>query len=272
MVWGQPQASGIGNFSGVVTTYRQNALGKWVEAGSLIPTDTVPLDRFGETLLIHDDLLVVSRGGRRVQVYRWDDKDKWQLEADLSIEGNIVGGQPFALDKDSLYLSTSQGVYRYGNSTGGWAQEQRLERVSLVETDELRNYGGSIAIDGDWLWVGVGKREVYDSEGNLERIATIGVYHKETDGVFRLWQTIQTPNESADIGAHIEVDGGTAVVAGWSSNVYLFRLNAITGSWQEAKAFDYESVTKIDLGGERLAVLSNHLESAKNVLISIGSP
>ncbi|HPF37123.1 MAG TPA: hypothetical protein P5081_00350 [Phycisphaerae bacterium] len=177
VVVGAPNADGAAPRSGAVYVFRKMG-GVWAQEAKLIPSDGVAYDRFGESVSISDDTLVIGASGRddlgrqsgAAYVFErtgatWSqgmaltapDGAAWaSFGARVAISNDtiVVGAR---WDNSVAQTSGSAYVFRYDGVE--WRQEAKL-----TASDARFNgyFGENVAIDGDTIVIGAtGHRAAY---------------------------------------------------------------------------------------------------------------
>ncbi|HEX9894239.1 MAG TPA: choice-of-anchor B family protein [Gemmatimonadales bacterium] len=155
---------------GTVYVYTRSG-NAWRESARLSASDGVPQDRFGRSLSVDGDRLLIgatsldsSRGA--AYVFERDGSGAWKQSAKL-LPATVVAGDAYGrqvlLKGDLAYVAAwgrnqSRGtitIFRRG-ANGRWTEEQ-----SLVASDGQPNdfFGSSVAIDGDLMLVGAAQKD-----------------------------------------------------------------------------------------------------------------
>lgn len=250
--------------------------GTWSEAAMLVASDGMADDRFGGSVAIAGDTLVVgaaladpSRGVGAVYVFTRSD-DSWTEAAKLTVSGEstenffgpsvalagntIVVGVPDA-DIDGTYR---QGVvYIFTRMGNTWTETAMLTASDGAYADRL---GTSVARAGNTLVVGAPGADVWG--GPLD--GAVYVFTR-TDGIWMETAKL-VPSRRAHyprFGTSVALDGNTVVVGtpnsggGHRGEVYVF---ARTGdTWMETERLVASDGTVIDELGKVLALVGNTL-------------
>lgn len=168
LVVGAPRDDDVSEDAGAAFVYRWNGL-QWVEETKLIAADGTENDRFGTSVAVEGDLIIVGALYATGDVemcgsayaYRYVD-GAWHQEAKLTPadeEDSLRFGESLSLCGDNLvvgapwssYASTRAGaafVFKYGS--GIWKQTARLLPGDIESWDA---FGQSVAISGDLVVV-----------------------------------------------------------------------------------------------------------------------
>ena len=191
LVIGAPGVDEVEDNAGGAYVYRYSD-GGWIEGPRLLPFGdlTSPSDRFGRSVAVHGDLIVVgaprdNQSGphagaayvfRRIEG-NWEEQDKLLGEAGDSLGASVaVTGEPGheCIAVGARYHNALTGcVYTFRESAGHWQPEAELTALDGMPGDE---FGRSISMDGDTLVVGAwcdgdggsrsGSAYVYRPNGN----------------------------------------------------------------------------------------------------------
>jgi hypothetical protein len=270
-----------GDNAGSAYVYRYNAAsGQWEEEDRLFADDAEANDRFGTSVAIHGDTIVVgatqedgaiaNAGAGYVfvrSVGTWSQEDK--LTDSMASGTNPHLGRSAAVEGDVAVLGAWQDapagmslvgaavVYRRTGST--WSEEQKLRASDLAD---FRWFGLGVAISGDVIAVGAyGDRADDLSESG-------GAYFFRHDG--KDWIEEDNVNASAPaaddrFGWSIDLDGACAVIgsgttagrawllaydgADWVEQAELETDGAVSSEYGYAVATDGVSIVVGDRGG-----------------------
>ncbi|QDU68718.1 hypothetical protein [Engelhardtia mirabilis] len=198
-------AGGGGNGPGAVYLFERTAAGQWIERQKLAPADLLEDDRFGNSVSIQGDRLVVgappkSFTGRAGSVYTFElQGGQWsstgRLFAPLAAGADELGFS-VALDGDVVAagarLTTNVEVFERTGG-GAWAPVQTLDGA-------IGEFGYAVALDGDVLVVG--------APSDLS--ASIQVHRRDAQGNFVLEQSMDASGAGvvAQLGRAIAIEGG----------------------------------------------------------------
>jgi choice-of-anchor B domain-containing protein len=182
--------------TGVVHVFRRAADGSWSEHARLAPADAVPGDAFGAAVAIADGRALIGAPGWHPadqpddedigRVYEFRLQDGAWTEAgplDAQSEAGAAFGSSIALDGDRALIgapaaSAAHGaafLYRRDPDTGVWSEAARLAAYAGQRGDR---FGTSVAIAGDYVWVGAPVRRGDDT-------GMVYVYRAASDGTLR---------------------------------------------------------------------------------------
>ena len=157
-----------GNQEGRVFVYERNLLGRWVIAQEIAPPGPSRDSRFGDSLAMDDQRLVVGSpsdsigaGSGAFFVYeRSGGTPPWQLQQQVVNDSPLnvpFLGNSVAIEGDCLLVSARGDIQRpgevrvYEEQSGQWILTQVLGSSPPEEGDE---FGGSISLRGDELLIG----------------------------------------------------------------------------------------------------------------------
>ena len=166
---GAPGSDSLGGDSGAVYIYFFNG-SEWVEQSKLTAADGSAMDRFGQSLALEEDHLLIGApyddqsGPDAGAAYFFDRIDATWFQFAKLRTGDAIGdsffGYATALSADTAlvgaYGDDGAGVdagaaYVFRNLGGGWNLESRLTPQGLAAGDEL---GIGVALDGDLALLG----------------------------------------------------------------------------------------------------------------------
>ncbi|MEZ6088083.1 MAG: FG-GAP repeat protein [Pirellulaceae bacterium] len=237
---------------GNVTVYQLDTNQNWVKLTSIVSDDTDVGDRFGNSVAIDDETIVVGSVSNDTDginsgaafVFERTSQDSWtqtqRLSPDdaaqflnfgsaVSVSGDhMIVGAINAEDAGSL---TGAAYIFERDSSGDW---QQVSRLTAPAPTAGAFFGGYVDVSGDTAIVGDNNEAVY-------------VYERQSDGSWTFHSTLQG-DEAADVtyfGRSLAIDNDQIVVGaegdseiGYSTGaVYVYDRDA-EGNWnQSAKLF-----------------------------------
>jgi len=230
MVVGADGDDDNGDASGSAYVYRYDGSG-WIEEAKLLASDGDLWDRFGSSVSISGDVVVVGAYAHNdngndsgsVYVYRYDGSG-WIEEAKLlasdGAEGDLFGFS-VSIGSDAIVVGAygddvnggdydgSAYVYRYDGS--GWIEEAKLLASDGAEHDL---FGFSVSINGDAIIVGA----FYD-EDNGQQSGSAYVYRYDGYGWTEEAKLLASDGEPSDqFGSSVSIDSDVIVVgAHWDN-------------------------------------------------------
>ena len=270
-----------GNDAGAVYVFC-NAAGQWAQTQKLLAGDGQAGDKFGYTIAIAGDVLIVGAPGEdelgssagAAYVFRntngtWTQTDK--LTAAAGVAGDYFGtcvdtdGSTCVIGamSDDEAGNGAGAVYVFVEQDGGWAQQQKLIASNAMSLDY---FGRSVAISGNTMIAGANRADALaDNSG--------AAYIFQYNGQQWVEQCELIPSDGmayAEFGISIAIEGNTAVVgadrdsaAGDDSGaVYVFQSSG--GTWNEVAKLNAPDAYDGDTFGNDVAL-------SEGVLL-IGSP
>jgi hypothetical protein len=274
-------ASKLENETGGAYLFTRSA-GLWTQTARLSASDAQPLDAFGESVALADDLAVVgapnAQGKGAVYIYIRNGAE-WQQQAKLTASDGAIGdlfGAAVAVSADRIVVgapghdgvSSDSGIaYVFVRAGETWSEE-----ASLPAPDELQNarFGRSVAIDGARLIVGAPEGETLT--GIYSGRAHIFVH----DGFTWTHEAMLTPGPSSQnslFGRSVAISGIYALVGALSDDergdnagaAFAFRNTGV--EWIEAaKLTAPDGASTDNLGG-----LSVDISGTDGVVGAMGS-
>ncbi len=174
LVVGAPRHDENGSSSGAAYVYRFDVKGSgtWAQEAKLLPVDVQTGDRFGYSVAIDGNVIVVGafgdddHGGDAGAAYVFrSEGSMWLEEAKLlasdgasadyfgysvAIDGNVAVAGANG-DDDNGYRSGSAYVFRFNDDSGGWLQEAKLIASDGTAYDE---FGRAVAVSAERILVG----------------------------------------------------------------------------------------------------------------------
>lgn len=176
LVVGAPRHDENGSNSGAAYVYRFNVKGSgtWAQEVKLLPAEVQTGDRFGGSVAIDGNVIVVGAHGDddhggdagATYVFRYNpDVSGWLEEAKLvgldvassdyfgfsvAINGNVAVAGAYR-DSDNGYVSGSAYVFRFNEESGGWRQEAKL---LASDGDPWDLFGQVVAVTAGRILIG----------------------------------------------------------------------------------------------------------------------
>ncbi|HAW89118.1 MAG TPA: hypothetical protein DCX61_00445, partial [Gemmatimonadetes bacterium] len=156
---------------GTVYAFQRGPDGRWTEQQRIESPAAAPGDAFGAAVSVVGDRLLVGapkaarnggslEGAGRVFEYRLMD-GLWREGAELTVAGEaeaLFGATIVSSDGRAVIGAPLSGlgfgaafVFNLDATTGTWSERARLDAPEALEGDV---FGGSVALDGDDVWVG----------------------------------------------------------------------------------------------------------------------
>jgi len=253
---------------GAVYMYEKDASDNWVFTQKLINTDVGQFDRFGQSVAIDGNYMIVGARGQdydengnnfengegAAYIFEKDGIGNWNqiqklVASDRGATFQAVFGETVAISGNyavvnkptaSGELGITAGVcYIFERDTNGvWNEVQKIINSHRNNDDRFGDF--SISISGNLIAIGA-RRQDYDASGQNEIInaGAVYIFERDTNGVWNETQKIVASSrlEGYTFGNAVEIDGNFMVV-GSSGNVnsdagtaYVFK--KIAGTWQE---------------------------------------
>jgi choice-of-anchor B domain-containing protein len=227
---------------GGVHAFRQSGDGGWTEALAVTTDESVLGDRFGASLAVHADLMVVGAPGHGAGGAAWVFEKRggdWVRAAKLDAPGAGAGdefGLTVAASGQTIVISapsrdSSRGIvyaYRRG-APGGWSGPVTVG----AGTAPNDRYGRVIALAGDRLLVGVpGPVVAAPPQATLQpKPGAALVYRAQPDGSWVEEARLSFGADSAigfGFGVHLTETEALVGAPGRSGTVYVFRRTGTT--------------------------------------------
>ena len=234
-------APGSGD-SGAAYIYKREGT-VWVEQARLTASDGQNGDQFGASVAMSGDYAVVSapyHGSGVIHIFKreginWNQQTKLTISGDFTVIGKVaISGDYVAVSLWSFYPTHVWRIGIFRRNGLIWAQQTLLQA-----TDPGTGFGGSLAIDGDYLLAGVTEEhywgwpyvgvEVYKGDGN-NWVKQGTLIHRDFSIYDGFGGSVSIDGEYAIIGAPGSRPGGYY----YSGAAYIFRRSGSV--WvQEAK-------------------------------------
>ena len=243
--------------SGAVYVFTRDAGGMWIQRAYIKASNTEGGDRFGESLALDGDTLVVGASREAsnatgvngdqadnsalksgaVYVFTRDAGGVWSQQAYIKASNTDLGdlfGETVALDGDTLAVGASQedsnvvasgAVYVFTRDGGGMWSQQAL--IKAANADILDRFGESLDLDGDTLAVGVSQEDSSatgvngdQADNSAENSGAVYVYTRDGGGMWGQQAYIKASNTEAFdfFGKSLALDGDTLSVAAFAED------------------------------------------------------
>lgn len=268
---------------------RDSTTGVWTLQQELAPSDGLGGDRFGRSVYISGETIVVGADGsddsaqdagsayvfiRDPATGAWFEqqkliasdgayRDNFGRSVSISDDTILVGAHR---DDDFAENSGSAYVFVRDSGTGFWREQQKLVRADGLSTEY---FGWSVSISGDTAAISAvnGKRSFY---GVYFEYGLVYMFGREANT--GLWILVQTLTGSdSDVldrfGQSVSIEGDTVVVGAVShgdnssGSAYVFVRDKDTGRWNEQQELISSDGLSHDRFGESVAI------SARNIVV-----
>lgn len=245
--------------TGAAYLYEYDGAGTWTEVAIFEPSDGVSDDRFGESVSIEGDLILVgarngSTGGC-AYIYENDGTGTFtysETKLEPQVQSNYSGarfGYNVKVADGKAYVSGPQDYSSVGKASAGsvqiWEQANdgtwsRTHRLRGTETSEY--FGSGLDVEGDYLAVGAYNFEVSSTpEADQGRVY---VYKADVNGDYLESNRVMIQNDDKDsyndqrFGSNVVIDGDFLYVSSFGNGsantdaVYIFK-NDGTNNWSQ---------------------------------------
>jgi hypothetical protein len=229
----------IHNNPGAAYIFKQTS-GVWSLQQKIVAADRGPGDRFGGSVSISGDYIIVGAIGH----------------------GFDESGQNFAGSAGATYV--------FHQNAGVWTQTQKLVSSDRAAAD---GFGSSVAIDGDYALISAMGEDEDENGGNTQSQAGSAYMFKNVSGVWSQQQKIvASDRETMDaFGMSVSLEGNYAVIGAAneshdavganrlnaSGSVYIFELSS--GTWVQQQKIVASDRNQEDLFGRQVAISGDHI-------------
>lgn len=252
-VIGAPENDDYGYNSGTAYIFVRDSSGTWTEQAKIYGNDTDRGNRFGESVGVDGDTIVIGsrmkltalgRSGvayifTRDQHGTWNQSDRLlpsdgmtgdQFGSAVAIDGDtIIVGSQYDTERPGVYPPGSGSAYVFErDQAGAWIEQAKL-RASDTDDLWLFKFGGSVDVDGDLAVVGA---DGFDSQAGAAYI-----FARDATGNWAEQAKLLDPEAEPDalFGAAVCVDDETVLIGAplkgdWSGAVYAFSRDG-DGAW-----------------------------------------
>lgn len=211
-------------------------------------------ENYGTDVYIHENTMIIGspndgvsndNDGGSAYIYEWINEN-WSFVAKIRSNDSIVNfnfGHSVAISDDFAVVSDPsynfQGaVYIFENNNGSWDQVQKLLDPFPAEFDE---YGQSLDLDGDYIFVGSHKdAENASEEDNIPGAGAVFVYHYldenwDLDSKIVPSDRLEPEASNQQFGYSLAADNGKLIVGAH------LRFSEMTATVGAAYIFEMES-------------------------------
>ena len=225
--------------SGAAYVFVRDGTGNWIQQAYLKASNTDEDDRFGSSVAISGDTVVVGAW--------WEASNATGVNGDQSDNSAIRSGAAYVFVRDG---------------TGNWAQEAYLKASNTNSNDA---FGGSVAVSGDTVVVGAGLEGsgaayVFDRNGagNWTQQAYLKASNGEQGDLFGY--SVAVSGDTVVVGAHEEDSNATGINGNESNNsaissgaAYVFVRDG-SGNWMQQAYLKASNTDANDLFGISVAI------------------
>lgn len=206
-------APGDGSETGSVYIFERDISGAWNQVEELTPGDSESGDLFGTNIALQDDLALISANG--------DD------------ENSEDAGAAYIFERDA---------------SGAWAQ---LQKLTADDASENRQFGRSVALNGDVALVGNRAEAAYfferESSGDWAQVAKVNAHDLGDKNYFG--RAVALGDDLALIGA----SGAYLDPTGDAGAAYIFERDT-SGAWTEIQKFGADDAAEDDAFGTAVSL------------------
>lgn len=237
--------SGNANFEGngplgVVYIFKRDTNNVWVEHQLLVATDRAQFDKFGQSVAINGDYIIVGASGQRydangsnfiaqagaVYIYKNNGNDNWELEQKITASDREFGawfGYNVAIQNNRIIVGCGRNSYdvngqNFQHRAGAgyiferddqniWNQVAKVVAPDRATEDRL---GYAVSISGDYVSVGAYLEDEDENGTNtISAAGSIYVYKRDTNGVWNFQQKLVSavrPNNNEYLGWSLDMD------------------------------------------------------------------
>jgi cysteine-rich repeat protein len=210
--------------SGSAYVFERQPDGSWDQVQKLVASDGGASERFGKSVSISGDRLVVGSNSGAPYIFERQPDGTWDEVQKLVVTDSITGQQfgfSVAIHEDRVVVGAvgdddngteSGSVYVFERETSGtWSQAQKVIASSGAAQD---HFGWHVAIHGDRFVVGV-----RDDDTQGSNSGAVYVFERQTSGVWTETDKILASDGLAHdyFGFHVAIDGGRVLVGATSA-------------------------------------------------------
>jgi len=224
-------------YAGAVYVYERNTNGVWNEIQKITPSDRDLYQRFGNSIDVEGDTLVIgshwsNNGDGAVLIFEKDNNGIWnetqiltpidlqnddEFGSSVSIEGNtiLVG----AIREDINFSDNAGAAYIFEkDNTGIWQEQQKL-----TSTDRVIGalFGFSVDIDGDYAVIGA--RGESDFSNNDFEFGAAFVFKKGINGLWTEQQRLLASDmlNGDHFGSAVTISGDNIIIGAPDKTVFM---------------------------------------------------
>jgi len=238
-----------GNAAGSAYVFQRDASGgsDWIEVKKLNASDAAEGDRFGHSVAIHGDTIVVGAhatagagpdsGSAYIFERHWEGDDNWGQWKKLNASRF---GQSVAIDADTIVVGAdgdtdlgddSGSAYifeRHWEGDDNWGQRKKINASDQTKFD---HFGWSVAIDGERVVIGM-----YGDDDPFHKSGSAYIFERDFGdrdnwGEVKKIQALD-PGDLEYFGRSVSVSADRAVVDSHPGSAYVFELSeGGAGNW-----------------------------------------
>lgn len=225
--------------AGAAYIFKKNTSGQWEQIQKIVPSDRAENDRFGASVAIDGNYMVVGAPSKNnsqgaAYVFEKNASDEWKEAAILTSMKSFyptygrdvdISGDRIIVGSPSQIYSTTDPVYHYNfagmafiyerDGSGNWNEVHKTSSSDVVELD---HFATSVALSGDFALVGTpDKKTDEDGKNSLGAAGAVYVLHRDNEGNWKETQKI-TPQDRAEndqFGSSVSLSGNTGVIGSW---------------------------------------------------------
>lgn len=264
-VIGSYQDGDGGENSGSAYVFSQVA-GNWLQVAKLTASDTNSLNRFGYSVAIHGDIIVVASNPptpRIASLYLFRKVESgWQEIAKISADDGSRFGERIVFDGHTILAGApdnagmgivSGAVFVFRQVEDVWQQVQVLYADDAASGDE---FGFSVALYGDTAIIGARRNdEVFPESGSAYIFSNVGGVWQQTAHL-----TSDDPALGDNFGFEVAIGNGVAAVAnskGTSAPNSVIVFEQSEGVWQQVTELVASDARNGDRFGYRISIDNN---------------
>ncbi|HCQ16056.1 MAG TPA: hypothetical protein DIU20_07340 [Cryomorphaceae bacterium] len=263
---------------------RDAASGAWQLLQKMVHTNQSSLSEwYGSSAAINGDYFLVGAYHARTTeneaypagaafMYHRNAAGQWEAGQKLSVlAGEKANGQQFGSavalsDKYAAVVAgATQEVYIFeNNGSGSWSFVQKISGKDYLRSDGFKpDFGSSLAIDGDYLYIGAPTDDSDQfGENNLTRSGAIYIFKRE-GGNWSLAQKVTQQNRQSQsyFGNNISVSGSFLAVGSQENrqgSVEIFQRDR-DGKWNFTQKLSPENRLAIDRFGADISFDGDHI-------------
>ncbi len=257
-------AEGDNDMKGSVYIFKYNGI-EWIEEQKLTASDGETWDRFGFSLSIDDNYIIIGamedddNGDRSgsAYVFKWNGTVWIQQQKLIASDGekNDLFGRTVSIDKDYIII----GSYNMNDNGTGYIFKRNdsiwVEESKLTESNASISFCCSVSIDEDYVIIG-------DCYGNNEK-GSAYIFKRNDNNWTKQVELIASDGERFDrFGDNVFIDGDYVVISAdfnddGKGSAYIFKRNSST--WIEEQKLTASDGESRDYFGGSISIYGNYV-------------
>ncbi len=227
--------------AGSAYIFKEESEGNWAELQKIVASDRSSGARFGTSVGINGDYIVVGAPSAN----------------------GFVNGQNTIVRAGAAY------IYKKAPD-GSWSE---VQKIGASDGTQSSGFGSEVAISGDYIVVSAFADDTdINGQGNIRNAGSAYIFEKAPDGTWSQVQKIVSPVQTAEdrFGSGVAIDGDYAAISAYGEDedaneantvlsagaIYVYKRD-VSGTWNLSQKLVHADREEADLLGHQLAMSGN---------------